>query len=164
MGAGFGVNKLTLLTDLAKRGCPGSMNRAHCLQEGIIMLGHRKIHTSFDCRNFPLLFIAEEVSSKIAIEHLLKCLPTSTWKDEVETAFSATTQRRVPVTDRRSNVPVLYVLEVEGNGAQCLNIGCAFRINDRITISNTEILQCNTFTKCIVCILRVFHWGSLFPS
>ena len=27
---------------VAKRGCPGSMNRAHCLQEGIIMLEHRK--------------------------------------------------------------------------------------------------------------------------
>ena len=29
---------------VAEKGCPGSMNRAHCLQEGIIMSGHRKIH------------------------------------------------------------------------------------------------------------------------
>ena len=36
---------------VAKRGCPGSMNRGHCLQEGIIMLEHRKIHTSFECHH-----------------------------------------------------------------------------------------------------------------
>ena len=45
------------------------------------------------------------------------------------------------------------LLEVEGNGAQCLNIGCALKVNDRITISNTEILQCHTFTTCIVCVV-----------
>ncbi len=50
---------------VAKRGCPGSMNRAHCLQEGVIMIGHRKIHTSFECPNFPLLFIAGEVPDTV---------------------------------------------------------------------------------------------------
>ena len=44
---------------VAKKGCPGSMNRAHCLQEGVIMIGHRKIHTSFECPNFPLLFYVD---------------------------------------------------------------------------------------------------------
>ena len=32
-----------------------------------------------------------------------------------------------------------------------MNIGCVYKVNDRTTISNTEILQCHTFTKCIVC-------------
>ena len=107
---------------------------------------------SFECPNFPLLFIAEEVSDKVATEHLAKCLPVSDWKDHVDTALSKAAHCHVPVTDRRSCVPVLYILEVEGNGAQCLNIGCAFKIHDRTTISNTEILQCHTFTKCIVCV------------
>ncbi len=55
------------------------MNRAHCLQEG-----HRKIHTSFECPYFPLLFIAGEVPDTVAIEHLAKCLPASDLKDHIE--------------------------------------------------------------------------------
>ncbi len=123
---------------------------------------------SFECPNFPLLFIAEEVSDKVATEHLAKCLPVSDWKDHVDTALSKAAHCHVPVTDRRSCVPVLYILEVEGNGAQCLNIGCAFKIHDRTTISNTEILQCHTFTKCIVCVCGyppwLFHWRPLLPA
>ena len=99
------------------------------------------------------IFIAGEVPDTVAIEHLAKCLPASEFKDHIETAVAKAVHPRVPVTDRRSGVPVLYLLEVEGNGAQCLNIGCAFKVNDRITISNTEILQCHTFTKCIVCVV-----------
>ena len=127
---------------VAKKGCPGSMNRAHCLQEGVIMFGHRKIHTSFECPSFPLLFIAGEVPDTVAIEHLAKCMSASDLKDHIETVAANAGYPRVPVTERRSGIPVLYLLEVEGNGAQCLNIACAFKVNGRITISNAEILQC----------------------
>ena len=146
---------------VAKKGCPGSMNRAHCLQEGVIFCEHQKINTSFECPNFPLLFIAGDVSPMAAIDHLAKCMPSSDLKDHIESTATMANLSRVPVTERRSAIPVLYLLEVEGNGAQCLNIGCAYKINGRITISNAEILQCHTFTKCVVCIVVppwVLNW------
>ena len=127
------------------------MNRAHCLQEGIIQCGHRKINTSFECHHFPLLFIAGDVSDSVALEHIVKCMPSSDLRGHIEMVMTKSNLPKVPVTERRNEVPVLYLLEVEGNGAQCLNVGCAFKINGRITISNAEILQCHTFTKCIVC-------------
>ena len=102
---------------VAKRGCPGSMNRAHCLQEGIIQCGHRKINTSFECRNFPLLFIAGDVSDTVALEHI-KCMPSSDLRGHIETVMARPNLPQVPVTERRNEVPVLYLLEVEGNRAQ----------------------------------------------
>ena len=131
------------------------MNRVHCLQEGVIQCGHKKINTSFECPHFPLLFIACEVSNTVAIEHLIKCMPCSDLRSHIETITARPDFPQVPVTERRKEIPVLYLLEVEGNGAQCLNVGCAFKVNGRVrvTISNSEILQCHTFTKSIVCVV-----------
>ena len=93
------------------------------------MLEHRKVHTSFECHHFPLLFIAEEVSSKIAKEHLLNACLLPLGRTRLRQSFPQ--QRNAEITDRRSSVRVLYVLEVEGNGALCFNIGCTLKINDR---------------------------------
>ena len=129
------------------------MNRAHCLQEGIIQYERRKVNTSFECHCFPLLFIADEVTDTVALEHLVKCMPNSDLRDHVETFMSRPNLPRVSISERRNEIPVLYLLEVEGNDAQCLNIGCAFKINGRVAISNAEILQCHTFTKCVICVV-----------
>ena len=136
---------------VAKRGCPGSINRAHCLQEGIIHCEHSKINTSFECHHFPLLFIAGDVPSPVALEHLVRCMPSSELRGQIETAVTAPTFPRVPITESRSKAPALYLLEVEGDGTQCLNVGCVFKVNERLTISSAEILQCHTFTKCLLC-------------
>ena len=136
---------------VAKRGCPGSINRAHCLQEGIIQCGHSKVNTSFECHHFPLLFIAGSVTDSVALEHLVSCMPSSDLRGHIEAAMETSNLPQVPAIERRSEVPVLYLLEVEGDGAQCLNVGCVFKINGRLTISNAEILQCHTFTKCLLC-------------
>ena len=100
-----------------------------------------------------MLFIAGEVSNGVAIEHLAKCMPRSDLRNHIEAIMASPDLTQVPVTERRKDFPVLYLLEVEGNGAQCLNVGCAFKVNGRDIISNSEILQCHTFTKCIVCVV-----------
>ena len=136
---------------VAKKGCPGSINRAHCLQEGIVQSGHSKINTSFESHDFPLLFIAGDVTVSLALEHLIARMRSSDLREHIETAMARSKVPLVPTTERRSEVPVLYLLEVEGDGVQCLNVGCVLKINGRLTISNAEILQCHTFTKCLLC-------------
>ncbi len=135
----------------AKKGCPGSINRAHCLQEGIIQGKCGKINTSFEFHHFPLLFVAGAVTADTALEHLIACMPGSYLKEHIESAVTKLDDPRVPAVEHRSEVPVLYILEVEGDGAQCLNVGCVIKVNERLTISNAEILQCHTFTKCMLC-------------
>ena len=134
---------------VAKEGCPGSINRAHCLQEGIIQGNCGKINTSFEFYHFPLLFVAGEVTTDAALEHLIACMPSSYLKEHIESAVTKLDDPRVPAVEHRSEVPVLYILEVEGDGAQCLNVGCVIKVNERLTISNAEILQCHT--KCLLC-------------
>ena len=77
-------------------------------------------------------------------------MPSSYLKEHIERIVSKLDNPRVPVVEHRSEVPVLYILEVEGDGAQCLNVGCVIRANEKLTISNAEILQCHTFTKCFL--------------
>ena len=136
---------------VAKKGCPGSINRAHCLQEGIIQSGHAQINTSFEFHHFPLLFVAGTVTATAALEHLIACMPSSYLREHIEAAMARSNVPRVPAVEHRSEVPVLYVLEVEGGGVQCLNVGCVLKINGQLTISNAEILQCHTFTRCLLC-------------
>ena len=122
----------------------------------------RKVNTSFERHCFPLLFIADDVTDTVAIEHLTKCMPNSDLRDDGHVRPNLP---RVSISERRNEIPVLYLLEVEGNDAQCLNIGCAFKINGRIAISNAEILQCHTFTKCIICVVVLpgYAIGDLCP-
>ena len=134
---------------VAKKGCPGSINRAHCLQEGIMQGKCGKINTSFEFHHFPLLFVAGAVTADTALEHLIACMPGSYLKEHIESAVTKLDDPRVPAVEHRSEVPVLYILEVEGDGAQCLNVGCVIKVNERL--SNAEILQCHTFTKCMLC-------------
>ena len=136
---------------VAKKGCPGSINRAHCLQEGIIQGPNGKINTSFEFYHFPLLFVAGAVAIEAALEQLISYMPSSYLKEHIESAAMEMDDPRVPAVEHRSEVPVLYILEVEGDGAQCLNVGCVIKANERLTISNAEILQCHTFTKCLLC-------------
>ena len=136
---------------VAKKGCPGSINRAHCLQEGIIQGKSGKINTSFEFHHFPLLFVAGDVTIEAALEQLVAYMPSSYLKEHIESAAIKLDDPRVPAVEHRSEVPVLYILEVEGDGARCLNVGCVIKANERLTISNAEILQCHTFTKCLLC-------------
>ena len=129
----------------------GSINRALCLQEGSIDLEGSRINTSFESHHFPLLFIAGEVPCPDALEHLIRCMPSSELRGQIEAAVTEATLPKVPATESRSMTPVLYILEVEGDGAQCLNVGCVLKVNERVTISSAEILQCHTFTKCLLC-------------
>ena len=69
---------------VAKRGCPGSINRALCLQEGSIDFEGSRINTSFEFHHFPLLFIAGEVPCPDALEHLIRCMPSSELRGQIE--------------------------------------------------------------------------------
>ncbi len=111
----------------------------------------KSIYTSFESCHFPLLFIAGDVTVSAALEHLIAYMPSSDLREHIETVMARSNVPLVPTIERRSEVPVLYVLEVEGNGGQCLNVGCVLKINGRLTISNAEILQCHTFTRCLLC-------------
>ena len=80
---------------VAKRGCPGSINRALCLQEGNINFERSRINTSFELHHFPLLFIAGDVPCPDALEHLIRCMPSSELRGQIETAVTAATFPRV---------------------------------------------------------------------
>ena len=135
---------------VAKKGCPGSINRAHCLQEGIMQGKTGKVNASFEYHHSPLLFVAGDVTIEAALEQLVAYMPSSYLKEHIERVVSKLDNPRVPAVEHRSEVPVLYILEVEGDGVQCLNVGCVIKANERLTISNAEILQCHTFTKCFL--------------
>ena len=94
--------------------------------------------------------IAGDVVIEAALEQLVAYMPSSYLKEHIERVVSKLDNPRVPAVEHRSEVPVLYILEVEGDGLQCLNVGCVIRANERLTISNAEILQCHTFTKCFL--------------
>ena len=135
---------------VAKKGCPGSINRAQCLREGIMQGKTGKVNTSYEYHHSPLLFVAGDVKIEAALEQLVAYMPSSYLKEHIERIVSKLDNPRVPAVEHRSEVPVLYILEVEGDGVQCLNVGCVIRANERLTISNAEILQCHTFTKCFL--------------
>ena len=78
-------------------------------------------------------------------------MPSSELRGQIEAVATNATVPKVPATESRCMTPVLYILEVEGDGAQCLNVVCVLKVNERITISSAEILQCHTFTKCLLC-------------
>ncbi len=102
-------------------------------------------------RSILPLIVAGAVTAAAALEHLIACMPGSYLREHIETALTRLNAPRVPVVEHRSEVPVLYILEVEGDGAQCLNVGCVIKVNGRLTISNAEILQCHTFTRRMLC-------------
>ena len=79
------------------------------------------------------------------------CGEDEVWSKSCETSFDANFRQKLPTLDKGVGAPVLDIIEVEGSGPQCLNIGCFHKLFDRRTISNSELLQCHTFTKCIVC-------------
>ena len=135
---------------VAKKGCPGSINRALCLQEGIMHGKTGKVNTSYEYHHSPLLFVAGDVVIETALEQLVAYMPSSYLKEHIERIASKLDNPKVPAVEHRSDVPVLYILEVEGDGVQCLNVGCVIRANERLTISNAEILQCHTFTTCFL--------------
>ena len=122
---------------VAKKGCPGSINRALC-------------NTSYEYHHSPLLFVAGDVAIEAALEQLVAYMPSSCMKEHIERVANELDNPKVPAVEHRSEVHVLYILEVEGDGVQCLNVGCVIKANERLTISNAEILQCHTFTKCIL--------------
>ena len=97
-----------------------------------------------------MLFVAGDVVIEAALEQLVAYMPSSYLKEHIERVASKLDNPKVPAVEHRSEVPVLYILEVEGDGVQCLNVGCVIRANERLTISNAEILQCHTFTKCFL--------------
>ena len=72
------------------------------------------------------------MSDTVAIEYLIKCMPSSDLRGHIETAMTRSDLPQVPITERRNE---------------------AFKINGRVAISNAEILQCHTFTKCTVCVV-----------
>ena len=135
---------------VAKKGRPGSINRALCLQEGTMQGKTGKVNTSYEYHHSPLFFVAGDVAIEAALEQLVAYMPSSYMKEHIEKVASKLDNPKVPAVEHRSEVHVLYILEVEGDGVQCLNVGCVIRANERLTISNAEILQCHTFTKCIL--------------
>ena len=138
---------------VAKKGCPGSINRALCLREGTMQGKIGKVNTSYEYHHSPLLFVAGDVAIEAALEQLVAYMPSSCMKEHIERVANELDSPKVPAVEHRSEVHVLYILEVEGDGVQCLNVGCVIKANERLTISNAEILQCHTFTKCILVVV-----------
>ena len=88
-------------------------------------------------------------------------MPSSELRGQIEAAVTEATLPRVPATESRSMAPVLYILEVEGDGAQCLNVGCVLKVNERVTISSAEILQMPHIHKVppvYSCASWIYYW------
>ncbi len=130
----------------------GSTISAHWLQEGTIGRFGKDLHTSCENHCVPTHFISGELPEEEALEHFVKCIASDEMlSDDFSYSLGVSEKQKLRVLDQRSKTPQFYLLEVEGSGSQCMNSGCFHRTNDRYTISNTELLQRHTFTKCIVC-------------
>ena len=96
----------------------------------------------------------EKVPIETICQHLCRCVEIDQrWSHVIQNSVLTASSNIVPVRDKEDSIDSLCILSVNGSNSHSFNVGCFLRVHDKPVVSNSELLQCHTFTSCMLCIV-----------
>ena len=96
----------------------------------------------------------EKVPIETTCQHLCRCVEIDQqWSHVIQNSVLTASRNIVPMRDKEDSIDSLCILSVNGSNSHSFNVGCFLRVHDKPVVSNSELLQCHTFTSCMLCIV-----------